>query len=752
MNGLFEITAMPSNGLNKNAFLDVMANDGFALIYDAKEEKTRLYLQNEADMKAGALCEQLPGLELVKSESSIRFSEPRIISLYKSFVNNSEDKNESGFQAIREGRLAIVFLPCEDSETEDFKVKIERMLNAKRVKATKSIFEGALGARVNSSIHTDVYDESEEKRLLLSLLEDTDETLLSGSLLFKIFFVIENCEDKTYRQLSTSSIIMQDMKVVSGDLDSLVESLKSHNSILFGRRHATGFMGFHWISKINYPLETFMGDSGNGAVVLGAYAKGGTYKTEKLVSIVDSALNLGFIMAGLPGSGKTREAMAIMSQVLKQNKKTKVAIISPTEEWDSFAVEHGMNLIRMNKDATPINFFSNPENSNAEKFYEDLAFLISIASKSGPYQNPIEKCLLNAFKSGHEKEDKNPTSLYERIEESIIRFHGKVTNTGTKYTKHGENIKASLENLRQILGKSQYSVTSGILFRELINTGVIFNLSHVSNATKPYLYALILNQLYSIADSFDTEGDNELRLVICIEEAQIIFGGGKESAATEDLVRRIQDFRKRGIGIVLVTHSISDIDPGIRRVCQNKIYFKQAPDVAVLAAKDLVFTYAKQEDVIMKLKHLDSRMGAVDFVRKSGGEKVSGDSVFIRTLEYAPKRISNSIIDEYEKPKLKFNREDKINAVFEFSDMRRRQEKRASSFSIQFLGEKIGYGPIEDGFSADNLLRDRRYTVTLFSENNRILGACAVNASEKIVLILADLGLVVLPANRSSSS
>jgi hypothetical protein len=175
-----------------------------------------------------------------------------------------------------------------------------------------------------------------------------------------------------------------------------------------------------------------------------------------------------------------------------------------------------------------------------------LAIILSSAAGAGPYKRPMEKCMLNAFRIVYrDTSNPDPIEVYEQIEESIIRLHGKRTNAGVKYTKHGENIKAALESLRIILNNPNYSTKNSIKFEELLTGGAVFDMSAASTATRSFLYALILNQLYAITSSFDTKGDEELRMLICIEEAQIIFKE-ETSPAVEDLKQRIQDFRKRG--------------------------------------------------------------------------------------------------------------------------------------------------------------------------------------------------------------
>ena len=194
----------------------------------------------------------------------------------------------------------------------------------------------------------------------------------------------------------------------------------------------------------------------------------------------------------------------------------------------------------------------------------------------------------------------------------------------------------------------QYCVKNGIRMEDLLESGAVFDLSSASTNVKRHLYALILNQIYSLASQFDLNGDGELRLLICIEEAQTIFGG-IESPAVRDIKQRIQDFRKQGVGIILLTHSVSDIEVGIRRLCQLKLYLKQAADTAQIAAKDLIFGNVEPDDVTLKLKLLDSGIGAFSYVLRNGTQKEQQESVFLKTNSYEIKAsdCGTNPIDEY---------------------------------------------------------------------------------------------------------
>ena len=179
-------------------------------------------------------------------------------------------------------------------------------------------------------------------------------------------------------------------------------------------------------------------------------------------------------------------------------------IISPTGEWEAFGESMGFHVLRLYDSKVTFNLFKCDSEINIERFYENLAMLLAAASDAGPYTGPLEKCLLAAFRRIYSRtRAPDPVNVYDAIEEAVIEQHAKRSNVGIKYTKHGENIKASLENLRQMLNRPEFAYEEGVDFEKIIERGAVFDLSLVSNKLKIFFYALLLNQAYSMADSLD---------------------------------------------------------------------------------------------------------------------------------------------------------------------------------------------------------------------------------------------------------
>ena len=579
--------------------------------------------------------------------------------------------------------------------------------------------------------------ESEETALLNSILASINNAILSNNLTYKQFFIIPKSDTSLQEYITTRFMLLNESECRASITEQIIK-LNKERAFPLGTAYLKNFLNFYGSYKLNYVLPTISRSTEKG-ITIGTFMKNGVTDTNYTVRIEPSTMNLGFIITGLPGSGKTKEAMAIIDAVKAGSDSVRIIVIAPTDEWNCFAIAHGMHLVKPYVDKVPINLFRCPPTIQKEKFYENLALVLASASNAGPYQNPLEHCLLNAFRRVYSETDTpNPINAYDAIEEAIIRFHAKKTNTGIKYTKHGENIKSALENLRAILNKPEYSISEGIRIEELVEKGVIFDVSGVSSEKRPYLYALLLNQAYSIAAKFDTNGDNDLRLLICLEEAQTVFGS-KESAAIQDLRQRIQDFRKQGIGLMLLAHTISDIEQGVRRLCQIKLYLKQAPDVAAVAAKDLIFTYACEEDIVLKLKLLDSRIGAFSYVLKKNDEKHAQDTIFIRTAECTDKAMPciNALDDYVHKSGIHLPAiiNTKLSVVFDIVGEASKLQQNVQYIRFWYLGEDLATHVINgSGTIAQELIEGAEYALQFLDRKERRMEEVRIRACPVISL------------------
>ena len=535
--------------------------------------------------------------------------------------------------------LFVSFSPARPDYVRSTKNRVEEMASGNETRITKN-FGNRTATALSGSVQGELYYGSEERQAYLKMLESLGEAVLSNGSAYKISLIVrgdnERDSEALRNYLRMRLLFLEDSEIAADSLGALYALVSKKDALPLSHSGAAMMLNFpdavRRIKVINANMD--QGASPRGEVSLGLYLEGSVRETGKPVMTGFSTLNLGTLVTGLPGSGKTFAAMGILDQVVGLG-RTKTIVIAPTEEWIGFGRRNNMEIVSLYGHGPRINFFRCGDRIEVERFYENLAMLIAHASNSGPYRNSIEKCLLSAFSKVYSRtRNPEPDEVYDEIEEAVIEQHGKRSNVGVKYTKHGENIRAGLENLRLMLLRPQFAYRDGLLFENLLEKGAVFDLSRISNNMKPFFYALVLNQVYAHADGLDVRGNDSLRMLICLEEAQLVFDNNEQSAATMDLRQRIQDFRKKGIGMMLITHNVTDINPRIRRLCQTKMYFRQSADSVKYAAADLIVDEKAVEDLGDRLKTLEHRTCILNYMSSVGGEKNPESSLFVRIPEY----------------------------------------------------------------------------------------------------------------------
>lgn len=181
--------------------------------------------------------------------------------------------------------------------------------------------------------------------------------------------------------------------------------------------------------------------------------------------------------------------------------------------------------------------------------------------------------------------------------------------------------------------RPEFAYQEGISFAELMKRGAVFDLSNVSNNMKQFYYALILNQAYSVLDAYDENGSNDLRTLLVLEEAQLALKSGEYNAAIVDMKQRIQDFRKKGIGLLLITHAATELSRELRRLCQTKLYFRQSADVAKYAIEDLALDKSSENEMLIKT--IANRICLANYVKEGsiGMEVLKTNALYLAKEE-----------------------------------------------------------------------------------------------------------------------
>ncbi len=734
--GFFAVLSVPDL-FESEHFFETLGRNNFAIIYDTKLHRTLLWIDDEKDELIYSLSSSIPGFvsEKVGDFENLKGRKLKALSFYRISEEDNDAFHDLFAADLSENFLCLAFITVKEKEIEFAKRYAESLLSSKDMRETKSTSQGIRGLFGPSSVHRDLYKDSDELLIAKNILDSINEALLKNNLLYKMFLLysLDAKNMKTYLNDRVSNL--SETEFIAEGFSSIMPKISKIRSFPFGTKYCAQFIKLYGARVLRTIKLNPTGHTSNG-IPIGKLMNDGVSESQTDICVEPASFNLGFLITGLPGSGKTMEAMHLSDRIINSG-CCPLFILAPTEEWNGFAISHGMNLIKLFSDSIAINFFRCPTNTKREKFCQDLAIILSSASGAGPYKRPMEKCMLNAFRKIYQTTSTpNPIDVYDEIEESIICLHGKRTNTGVKYTKHGENIKAALESLRIILNNPNYSMKDGVKFEELLVGGAVFDVSSTSIATRSFLYALVLNQIYAIASGFDTFGDDKLRMLICVEEAQIIFKE-EDSPAVEDLKQRIQDFRKRGIGLMLLAHNINDIDLGIRRLCQTRLYLKQAPDSAYLAAKELIFPGIEIDKVIEKLKLLDSRVGALSFITRKGSEKIQEESVFIKTEAFLQPPIPPFIKSEHVSNEF-INTELKLTFGDGFIGSR-------FNIEFRFLGEVINeLIPVKEDYKL-HLVLERKYLLCLIDEKRKVIAETSISGKKRLNLFVDKNKLLEMP-------
>ncbi len=625
----FKVSALP-DAIDYRAFASAMSGTGFMLCHNIKSAETWILAEDEQAQRR--MESSIKGMRLSAGECALPLSNALVVLPFL-YLKEERRRGEEQVQALgdiygalrgSDSSLMVSFIPDSLEHVRLAKEKVEHALSGKEVRMTRLLAPG--------SIQAELYYGSDERRVLASMLEMLNGAMLENGLSYKVMVIITNPSESVRHYVESKVLILGTFASKAKNLQELREELRRADAMPFDLNHAALMVNFSERIARKTAIATSFSDN-KGEIRLGTYLDGAVFDTGEEVKVSLQTLNLGVILTGLPGTGKSFAAMRLLGQVIG-SAKPMTAIIAPTEEWSVFAGREGMEVVRLYEDSRRINFFRCDAGINIERFYENLAMLMASASNAGPYRNSMEKCLLSAFRRVYaETREPDPVEVYDAIEAAVIEKHAKRSNTGVKYTKHGENIMAALESLRLMLFKPQFAYKEGIGIGGLLQKGVVFDLSKVSNNMKPFFYALLLNQVYSFADELDIRGDDTVRMLICVEEAQLIFDASEQSAASLDLGQRIQDFRKKGICLALITHSVTDINVSLRRLCQTKLYFRQSADSVRYAVSDLVFNQEMHDAIADKLKMLEQRVCAASYMTLNNNSKEPAGPIFVRTDE-----------------------------------------------------------------------------------------------------------------------
>jgi hypothetical protein len=675
---VWELRSIPSEEFDSHSFfIKKLKGLAFSVLYDFRKMRLLFITVDFPEGLVESVAASVTGLEFRKLEDRITFGELRNSFRYDGVPFRQTATIQEPFALHREERrvaeksllaelpmafresdcyLLVSFVPESKEALHEVKRQWEDELSRLTpVRREGLSVEGQGGQRSHSTERTN-YEETDVAMVAAELLAMCNNALLHSDAVYRVSVVgwgeraellKQHLKGKywgIYEKVRIGEELRSCMPVGGGEiLSGEYASLFLHFAPEFARREIT-------VDIAEVPREFL--SKGKGSIEVGTELLKGVRK-HRGIYLDKMGYNTNILIVGQQRMGKTLLAKRIARHAAVEG--AGVIVFSPSSEWSSLArARKGMLVIKL-AERIPFNLVRCPPGIRREQFYQNLALLLANAMGAGPYTNPIRNVMLNSFTSLYAR-DREPgiVDIYEGVHSSVVEFYSQ--EGGKSFGKFGQNIRASLENLRQIMLKEQFRVKDGIRVEDCIRDGAVFDLSGCSELERALLYAFILAQVYSyILSNFDEKGDRELRLLIVLEEAHLVFrrqgreGTSIDATATGDLERKLGMFGKRGVGMMLITHFADQLSEVVRRHAQMHFYFKQDAESLESALKDLKFNPSDEElwrSASAKLLSLPTGVAASRVVHIEKGERIEAGPFFIKTIPSEEEELGEKEIDD----------------------------------------------------------------------------------------------------------
>jgi len=676
---VWELRSIPSEEFDTHSlFIRKLKGLAFSILYDFKKMRLLFVTVDFPEGLVESIAASVTGLEFRKLEEKITFGElknpfrydgvpfKQTATIHEPFATHREDVKKAEKSLLADLPMAfrdsdcymlVSFIPESREALNEVKKQWEdelsRLTPVSREGTSLQGYEGMQRSHVSERTN---YEESDVAMVAAELLAMCNNALLRSDAVYSVSVIgwgekaellRQHLRGKywgIYEKVRASNELRGCMPVTGGEiLSGEYASLLVDFAPEFAREETTLDIG-------DVPREFL--SNGKASIEVGEELLKGLRKHRKLY-LDKMSYNTNILIVGQQRMGKTLLAKRIAMHSASEG--AGVLVFSASSEWSSLArAGKGILVIKL-AERVPLNLVRCPPGVRKGQFYQNLALLLANAMGAGPYTNPIRNVMLNSFTSLYSR-DKEPgiTDVYDGVHSSVVEFYSH--EEGKSFGKFGQNIRASLENLRQIMLKEQFRVKDGIRIEDCIRNGAVFDLSGCSELERALLYAFILAQVYSyILSNFDEKGDKELRLLIVLEEAHMIFrkqgreGTNIEATATADLERKLGMFGKRGVGMMLITHFADQLSEIVRRHAQTHFYFKQDSESLESALKDLKFNPSEEElwrNASAKLLSLPTGVAACRAVHIEKGERVEVGPFFIKTINDDEDALSDKEIDE----------------------------------------------------------------------------------------------------------
>ena len=306
----------------------------FIIKHDLKKEETFLITDDYTD--CDRLRSAFPGFEFLQADEQALWRGKKLC-LVTFLANEHKDTFDfiyKLFGGLDDCCLLVAFTPAKHEYVKAFKERIEDSISKKEVRLTRSTSTRMSDGSETSSAQMDVYYKSDEKNALLKMLDMLNSSMLSNGTAYKVSVVI-NPENKLLRSYIRSRLLIIDEFVLRSDtLEELFGELSETDAIPFDSHSSASMLGFSPNIRIMTAISTPRIDSIED-IRLGNYLNGSNYETDQIVGINSKTLNLGVMITGLPGTGKTIAAMKIAKDSLSSCPQT--IVISPTKNGTTSA-------------------------------------------------------------------------------------------------------------------------------------------------------------------------------------------------------------------------------------------------------------------------------------------------------------------------------------------------------------------------------------------------------------------------------
>ncbi len=676
---VWELKSIPSEEFdNHSLFIKKLKGLAFSILYDFKKMRLLLITVDFPEGLVESIAASVAGLEFRKLEDGVTFGEfknsfrydgipfKQTATVHEPFATHREDPMKAEKSLLADLPMAfrdsdcymlVSFVPEKREALNEVKRQWEKELSKLTPVSREGVsLQGYEGMQRSHFSERTNYEETDVAMVAAELLAMCNNALLHSDAVYSVSLIgwgekaellRQHLRGKywgIYERVKASDELKSCMPVAGGEiLSGEYASLFVNFAPEFAREETALDIG-------EVPREFLSG--GGASIEVGEELLKGVKKHRKLY-LDKMSYNTNMLIVGQQRMGKTLLAKNIARHAASEG--AGVIVFSPSSEWSSLARARKEMLVVKLSERVPFNLVRCPRGVRKEQFYQNLALLLANAMGAGPYTNPIRNVMLNSFTSLYAR-NKEPgiTDIYDGVHSSIVEFYS--NEEGKSFGKFGQNIRASLENLRQIMLKEQFRVKEGIRVEDCIRDGAVFDLSGCSELERALLYAFILAQVYSyVLSNFDEKGDKELRFLLVLEEAHMIFrrqgreGVNIEATATADLERKLGMFGKRGVGMMLITHFADQLSEVVRRHAQTHFYFKQDSESLESALKDLKFNPSEEKlwmGASAKLLSLPTGVAACRTVHIEKGERIEVGPFFIKTIHHEDENLSEKEIEK----------------------------------------------------------------------------------------------------------